>query len=242
MAPSFPSAKSRPSLGSCSQPALGRLSLFLRKVACSPSPCQPLIPTWPGQSERGAAAFPWGSSGHLTSSSAQLGSLPRCHSPDWPLVTAGVTCGNGSQQFSDSYTPVTPLTREVKLGSFTPFSPACLPPVPGWGPRLFLLSFWTSLCCNYVQRTWWAPGGGVHSIFCSLVLPPQCSCTLVYLRGHALEQEMSPTSHHHPPCSPSSSPTFLCILRPPLLYLTRAPAFHFVPSNPPAPSWVRVFP
>lgn len=77
--------------------------------------------------ERGAATFPWGSSGHLTSNSAQLGSLPRCRPPDWPLVTTGVICGSGSQQFSDSYTPVTPLTHEVKLGSFTPFSPACLP-------------------------------------------------------------------------------------------------------------------
>ena len=105
-----------------------------------------------------------------------------------------------------------------------------------------MLSFWTSLCCNYVQRTWLAQGGGVHSSFCSLVPPPQCSCTLVYLRGHALEQEMSPTSHHHSPCFPSSSPTFLCILRPPLLCLTRAPAFHFVPSSPPALSWVRGLP
>lgn len=50
------------------------------------------------------------------------------------------------------------------------------------------------MCCNYVQRTCLAPvwGGGTLN-FCPVVLLPQCSY-LVYLRGHALEQELSPTS------------------------------------------------
>lgn len=56
-----------------------------------------------------------------------LGSLSRC-CPDWPFVTTWVTLGDGSQQFSDSYPPVAPLTHEVELDSF--FSSSVLPASP----------------------------------------------------------------------------------------------------------------
>lgn len=60
----------------------------------------------------------------VTPAPVSSGSLPR-DCPDWPSVITGVTPGYGSQQFSDSYTPVAPLIHEVELSPF-PFCPACL--------------------------------------------------------------------------------------------------------------------
>lgn len=127
-----------------------------------------------------------------------------------------------------------PLTHEVELGSFFPSSVLPVSPTSWLGAKALLVLFLTSLCYNDIQRTWLAQGGGAHFIFCPLVLL-QCSCTLVYLRGDMHWNRKCPSlPTHHPPCSPSSSPTFLCILRPPLLCLTRVLTFHLFPSNPPA--------
>lgn len=170
----------------------------------------------------------------VTSVQFPLGSLPRC-CPDCPFVTTGVSFGDESQQFSDSYTPVTPLIHEMELGSFFPFS--LLPfPSTSWLRVKALLVQLLDISVLYVQRTWLAQDRGVCSIFCPLVLP-QCSCTLVYLMGHALEQEMSPTSSLPLPSllSPTSS-TFLCFVSP------GSPPFILFPSNPLAPLWEGVFP
>lgn len=98
-------------------------------------------------------------------------------------------------------TPVSPLIREW---SWVPFSLLQLcrsPPLPAWGPRLSSLYLWTSLCCNYVQRTWWVQGGGVRSVFCPLVLLPQCSCTHLFKGTCTGTGHVPPLPTRHPPCS-----------------------------------------
>lgn len=134
-----------------------------------------------------------------------------------------------------------PLPHEADGAGFLFLcSAACLP--PSWLGARFSLYFGTSLCCNYVQRTCLAPGrgGGGGSNFCPLVLLPQCSYR-VYLRGHALEQGLSPSSLHTnlalPIHAPSSVFSGFCFVSP------ATPAFHLFPSNPPpAPLWARGHP
>ena len=171
--------------------------------------------------------------------------------PAWVSVTpapipSGVLTGLLSLQgdswlwvsavFRFSHSSLLPLPMKWSWVPFSLLQPRLSPPLPGWGLRLSSLYFLTSLCCNDIQRTWLAQGRGAHFIFCPLVLL-QCSCTLVYLRGDMHWNRKCPSlPTHHPPCSPSSSPTFLCILRPPLLCLTRVLTFHLFPSNPPASS------
>lgn len=58
VAPLFPQPKSRPSQGPAPSHICGAVSLFLRKVACSPSPCQPLIPRGQDSQSRGQLHFP----------------------------------------------------------------------------------------------------------------------------------------------------------------------------------------
>lgn len=130
-------------------------------------------------------------------------------------------------------TPVAPLIHEW---SWVPFSLLQLcrsPPLPAWGPRLSSLYFWTSLCCNYVQRTWWVQGGGVRSIFFPLVFLPQCSCTHLFKGTCTGTGNVPPLPTCHPPCCLSSSPTFLCILRLLLLCLHQGP--HLSPCFPSGP-------
>lgn len=109
--------------------------------------------------------------------------------------------------------------------------PACLPRflAGAQGHPSFL--FWTSVLQLHTEHLTW-PGRDAQSSFYPLVLPPQHSCTLcflVYLRGHALEQEVSPFS------------VFLCVLRP-LLSLSHQnlhppPLVSFQPSSP-CVNWV----
>ena len=110
--------------------------------------------------------------------------------------------------------------------SFFLFSPACLPHflAGGQGPPCLTSGH---LCCNYVQRTWLAQGRAVRSIFCPLVLLPQCSCTLTLFKGTCTGTGNVPHFlAHYPPALNYPLPS---VLRLPLLCLIRTSTFHLVP-------------
>lgn len=199
---------------------------------------------WPPSFLLSRAGLAWGSREQVWSPSPPVrpagvfvtpapvpsGVFPRC-SPDWPFVTSGVTWRRESAVFRFLHQLLP--SSVVELGSFFPFSALPVSPLPAWGPRLSSLYFWTSLCCNYVQRTWWVQGGCVRSIFCPLVLLPQCSCTHLFKGTCTGTGNVPPLPTCHPPCSLSSSPTFLCILRLLLLCLHQGP--HLWPCFPSSP-------
>lgn len=145
-----------------------------------------------------------------------------------------MTLGNGGSQFSDSYTPVAPLTHAVELGSF--FSPV-LPASPTSWPRASLTSGHLCVVIMY-KGPGWPRGGGVRSVFCPLVLLPQCSCTL--FKGTCTGTGNVPhfLTHHRPALLPIHPPfsVFSCL---PCFASPGPSPFTLFPSNPPAPIWKR---
>lgn len=151
-----------------------------------------------------------------------LGSLRR-DCPDWPSVITGVTPGYGSQQFSDSYTPVAPLIHEVELSPFPFFCPACLHILAG------------AQCppCStpgYVWVVMTYRGPGRPRVGCLLCLLSFGS-SMVFLNSDLFNGTCTGIGN-----VPHSLLSFLCILRLPQLCLTRAHTCHRVPFQFSSPS------
>ena len=119
------------------------------------------------------------------------GLLPRC-SPDWPFVTSGVTRRWESAVFRFLH-QLLPLSMSGAGFLFPFFSPASLLlflPGSQGSPR----SASGHLCVIIMYR---APGGSrdrVCTLSSVLYFYFHNVLALIYLRGHALEQEMSPLS------------------------------------------------
>lgn len=114
-------------------------------------------------------------------------------------------------------------TKRTELGSFySSVLPVCLPP---WLGTQFSPPF-GHLCVVIMYRGPAWPQGRPGGLFCPLVLLPQCSY-LVYLRGHALEQGLSPTSLHNILALPTHAPS---------LYSQASALSHQQPHLSPVPS------
>lgn len=141
----------------------------------------------------GVVAFPWGSGNTAgvchSCPNSSWGPFPS-HCPDWPFITIEMTWP-WQRLFHSSH------SLAVSPGSHSTSGHQCV-------------------VIMYRGPAW--PQCGVGGLFCPVVLLPQCSY-LVYLRGHALEQELSPTSLYSvlalfPICPFSVFSGFSCFVSP----------------------------
>lgn len=121
----------------------------------------------------------------------------------------------------------------TELGSFfSSVLPVSLPPWPG--AQALLSPFGRLPVVIMYRGPAWPQGGLGGSNFCPLVLLPQCSY-LLYLRGHALKEGLSPTSPHNtlalPTHKPSSVFSGFCFVSPATPPFTCSPATFLQPLS-----------